>query len=278
MKPLYDDVSLRCSKLVTRSYSTSFSLGIRLLSQELHDPIYAIYGFVRLADEIVDTFHEFDKPVLLERFRKDTYLAVDEGISLNPILNSFQAAVRQYNIERELIDAFLHSMEMDLVDREYDQESFEKYILGSAEVVGLMCLRVFVNGDEEEYQKLKQPAMKLGSAFQKVNFLRDLKADYEKLGRSYFPHVNPERFDHMSKQEIEKDMEADFAEALDGIRRLPSKARFGVYLAYVYYTRLFEKIRNTEPMMILKERVRIPNTKKYSLMLGSYFKYRMNLL
>lgn len=278
MKALYDQVSLRCSKLVTRSYSTSFSLGIRLLSSELHDPIYAIYGFVRLADEIVDTFHDFDKSELLNRFREDTYRAIDERISLNPILNSFQEAVHRYNIERELIDAFLHSMEMDLDDREYDQKSFEEYILGSAEVVGLMCLRVFVDGDETEYQSLKAPAMKLGAAFQKVNFLRDLKSDYEKLGRSYFPQVNLERFDHMSKQEIEKDIEADFTDALDGIRQLPSKARFGVYLAYVYYTRLFEKIRNTEPMVILQERVRIPNTKKYGLMLGSYFKYRMNMM
>lgn len=278
MKALYDQVSLRCSKMVTRSYSTSFSLGIRLLSKDLHDPIYSIYGFVRFADEIVDSFHDFDKKDLLDRFKIDTYKAIEEGISLNPILNSFQEVVRKYNIERELIDAFLHSMEMDLVDRDYDQKSFEEYILGSAEVVGLMCLRVFLDGDEQEYQRLKQPAMKLGSAFQKVNFLRDLKADYQKLGRSYFPQVNLERFDHMSKKQIEEDIHADFAEALEGIKQLPRKARFGVYLAYVYYISLFEKIRNTEPMVILEERVRIPNTKKYGLMLGSYFKYRLNLL
>lgn len=275
---MYDQVSLRCSKMVTRSYSTSFSLGIRLLSKDLHDPIYSIYGFVRFADEIVDSFHDFDKKDLLDRFKIDTYKAIEEGISLNPILNSFQEVVRKYNIERELIDAFLHSMEMDLVDRDYDQKSFEEYILGSAEVVGLMCLRVFLDGDEQEYQRLKQPAMKLGSAFQKVNFLRDLKADYQKLGRSYFPQVNLERFDHMSKKQIEEDIHADFAEALEGIKQLPRKARFGVYLAYVYYISLFEKIRNTEPMVILEERVRIPNTKKYGLMLGSYFKYRLNLL
>ncbi len=278
MKALYDQVSLRCSKIVTRSYSTSFSMGIRLLSSELHDPIYAVYGFVRFADEIVDSFHDFDKKELLDRFRFETYQALEERISLNPILNSFQEVVNRYNIERELIDAFLHSMEMDLEDREYDQSSFEEYILGSAEVVGLMCLRVFLNGDEEEYQRLKAPAMKLGSAFQKVNFLRDLKADYEKLGRSYFPDVNLEMFDQMSKQEIEADIDADFKEALEGIKELPRKARFGVYLAYMYYTRLFEKIRNTEPMVIMQERVRIPNTKKYGLMVGTYFRYRMNLL
>ena len=278
MKALYDQVSLRCSKIVTRSYSTSFSMGIRLLSSELHDPIYAVYGFVRFADEIVDSFHDFDKKELLDRFRFETYQALEERISLNPILNSFQEVVNRYNIERELIDAFLHSMEMDLEDREYDQSSFEEYILGSAEVVGLMCLRVFLNGDEEEYQRLKAPAMKLGSAFQKVNFLRDLKADYEKLGRSYFPDVNLEMFDQMSKQEIEADIDADFKEALEGIKELPRKARFGVYLAYMYYTRLFEKIRNMEPMVIMQERVRIPNTKKYGLMVGTYFRYRMNLL
>ena len=278
MKALYDQVSLRCSKMVTRSYSTSFSLGIRLLSKELHDPIYALYGFVRLADEIVDTFHDFNKPLLLERFKSETYQALEDGISLNPILNSFQSVVNEYKIERELIDAFLYSMEMDLVDQEYDQEAFEKYILGSAEVVGLMCLRVFCEGNESQYQDLKAPAMKLGAAFQKVNFLRDLKADYEKLGRSYFPSVDLERFDEMSKQEIEADIAKDFADAYEGIKKLPKKARFGVYLAYVYYLRLFNKIQKTEPIRIMEERIRIPNTRKYSLMLGSYFRYRLNLM
>lgn len=278
MKALYDQVSLQSSKIVTRSYSTSFSLGIRLLSKDLHDPIYAIYGFVRLADEIVDTFHDFDKRALLQRFKEDTYTALDEGISLNPILHSFQAVVNEYKIELELIEAFLYSMEMDLVDQEYDQEAFEKYILGSAEVVGLMCLRVFCEGNEEQYQSLKAPAMKLGAAFQKVNFLRDLKADYEKLGRSYFPSVDLERFDLPSKRDIEADIEQDFAEAYEGIKRLPKKAKLGVYLAYVYYVRLFNKIQNTEPLTIMEERVRIPNSRKYSLMLGSYFRYRLNIL
>ncbi len=278
MKALYDQVSLRSSKIVTRSYSTSFSLGIRLLSKDLHDPIYAIYGFVRLADEIVDTFHDFDKRALLQRFKEDTYTALDEGISLNPILHSFQAVVNEYKIELELIEAFLYSMEMDLVDQEYDQEAFEKYILGSAEVVGLMCLRVFCEGNEEQYQSLKAPAMKLGAAFQKVNFLRDLKADYEKLGRSYFPSVDLERFDLPSKRDIEADIEQDFAEAYEGIKGLPKKAKLGVYLAYVYYVRLFNKIQNTEPLTIMEERVRIPNSRKYSLMLGSYFRYRLNIL
>ena len=217
MKALYDDVSLRCSKLVTRSYSTSFSLGIRLLSRELRDPVYAVYGFVRFADEIVDTFHEYDKCDLLQCFRQDTRRALNEKISLNPILHSFQEVVHRYNIEHGLIDAFLHSMEMDLAGRKYDQKRFEEYVFGSAEVVGLMCLRVFVDGDEAEYQRLKAPAMKLGAAFQKVNFLRDLKADYEHRGRSYFPKVDPKRFDHTSKQEIEADIDADFAEAVKGI-------------------------------------------------------------
>ncbi len=278
MKALYDDVSLRCSKLVTRSYSTSFSLGIRLLSRELRDPVYAVYGFVRFADEIVDTFHEYDKCDLLQCFRQDTRRALNEKISLNPILHSFQEVVHRYNIEHGLIDAFLHSMEMDLAGRKYDQKRFEEYVFGSAEVVGLMCLRVFVDGDEAEYQRLKAPAMKLGAAFQKVNFLRDLKADYEHRGRSYFPKVDPKRFDHTSKQEIEADIDADFAEAVKGIRQLSRKARLGVYLAYMYYTRLFGKIRNTEPMVIMQKRVRIPNTRKYGLMFGSYLKYRMNLL
>jgi phytoene/squalene synthetase len=276
MKEIYDNVSLRCSKLVTRSYSTSFSLGIRLLHRDLRAPIYSIYGFVRFADEIVDTFHQFDKKSLLNRFREDTYRAIEEGISLNPILNSFQEVVNQYGIERDVIDAFLHSMEMDLDKSEYDRAQYEKYILGSAEVVGLMCLSVYTEGDKEQYKELKHSAMKLGSAFQKVNFLRDLKADYESLGRTYFPNVDMNCFDEQCKAEIEKEIEEDFNEAYKGIVMLPNKAKLGVYLAYVYYTALFQKIKKSQPQVILNQRVRIPNQVKYGLILSSYFKYRLN--
>jgi phytoene/squalene synthetase len=276
MKEIYDNVSLRCSKLVTRSYSTSFSLGIRLLHRDLRAPIYSIYGFVRFADEIVDTFHQFDKKSLLDRFREDTYRAIEEGISLNPILNSFQEVVNRYGIERDVIDAFLHSMEMDLDKSEYDRAQYEKYILGSAEVVGLMCLSVYTEGDKEQYNELKHSAMKLGSAFQKVNFLRDLKADYESLGRTYFPDVDMNCFDEQCKAEIEQEIEEDFNEAYQGIVKLPNKAKLGVYLAYVYYTALFQKIKKSKPQVILSERVRIPNQVKYGLILSSYFKYRLN--
>jgi len=276
MKEIYDNVSLRCSKLVTRSYSTSFSLGIRLLHRDLRAPIYSIYGFVRFADEIVDTFHQYDKKNLLDRFREDTYRAIEDGISLNPILNSFQEVVNRYGIERDVIDAFLHSMEMDLDKSEYDRAQYEKYILGSAEVVGLMCLSVYTEGDKEQYNELKHSAMKLGSAFQKVNFLRDLKADYESLGRTYFPNVDMDCFDEQCKAEIEREIEEDFNEAYKGIVRLPNKAKLGVYLAYVYYTALFQKIKKSQPQVILSERVRIPNQVKYGLILSSYFKYRLN--
>ena len=210
MDPLYDKVTAKCSKLTTHSYSTSFSLGIHFLNKKFHEPIYGIYGFVRFADEIVDTFHHQDKKTLAEEFRKETYKAIERKISLNPILNSFQKAVNKYNIEEELYDTFLKSMEMDLKKTEYSQQGYEEYILGSAEVVGLMCLRVFVEGNESLYQELKPQAMKLGSAFQKINFLRDLKADYEELGRVYFPGVSMEEFNQQAKQEIETDIKKDF--------------------------------------------------------------------
>jgi phytoene synthase len=277
MKALFDEISIRSSRMVTRAYSTSFSLGIRLLHRDLRDPIYAIYGFVRFADEIVDTFHDFNKKQLLDEFRADTYRAIETGISLNPILNSFQQVVNRYHIERPVIDAFLHSMEMDLTDAEHDRASYEEYILGSAEVVGLMCLSVYTEGNKEQYEALKAPAMKLGSAFQKVNFLRDLHADFNHLGRTYFPGVDLNCFDEACKREIEAEIEADFKAAHEGILALPAKARFGVYLAYVYYLSLFRKIQNTSPEVVLQERIRIPNQRKYSLILSTYLRYRLNL-
>jgi len=278
MKELFDMISKKSSKLTTVTYSTSFSLGIRFFSRRYHDPIYAIYGFVRFADEIVDSFHGYDKARLLERFRTDTYLAIEEKISLNPILNNFQWVVNKYGIEKELIDLFLDSMEMDLKDISYDQEKFEKYILGSAEVVGLMCLRVFCEGDDEKYKKLKPPAMRLGSAFQKINFLRDLHADFEGLGRSYFPGIDLSKFDDETKQKIEDDIALDFADGLEGIKMLPRGARFGVYMAYVYFHKLFLKIKRTRSSRIMKERIRIPNRTKYKLLVTSYLKHQLNLL
>ncbi len=278
MKSIYDKISFKISKQVTNAYSTSFSLGIYMLSKKIHDPIYGIYGFVRLADEIVDTFHDFNKKELLDEFREDTYKAIEQKISLNPVLQAFQMAVNEFSIERELIDAFLYSMEMDLEQKEHDQESFEKYILGSAEVVGLMCLRVFCQGDEKQYQYLKPSAMKLGAAFQKINFLRDLKADFKEMGRSYFPGIDINTFTEESKRAIEADIDKDFKEAYIGIKQLPSNARFGVYTAYVYYYALFRKIQATPSSTILSERIRIPNNKKYQLLVGSYIKHSFNLL
>ena len=278
MKDLFDMISRKSSKLATVTYSTSFSLGIRFFSKKFHDPIYAIYGFVRFADEIVDSFHGYDKAKLLKRFKTDTYLAIEEGISLNPILNNFQWAVNTYKIENELIERFLHSMEMDLQEIDYDQPAFEEYILGSAEVVGLMCLRVFCEGDEEKYQQLKPSAMRLGSAFQKINFLRDLKADYKDLGRTYFPGVDLNRFTEETKKEIEDDIALDFADGLEGIRKLPKGARFGVYMAYVYFYKLFLKIKRTNSSKIMSERIRIPNRTKYKLLFTSYLRHQFNLL
>ena len=276
MKQLFDDVSIRCSQLVTRAYSTSFSIGILCLHRELRDPIHAIYGFVRLADEIVDSFHDYDKASLLSRFRDDCYRSLDERISLNPILNSFQATVNQFGIERSLIDQFLKSMEMDLVHKTYDDAQCEEYILGSAEVVGLMCLKVFVRGDLEQYEKLKAHAMSLGAAFQKVNFLRDLKADYVGLGRSYFPGVDLSSFDQASKDKVENDIAEDFKHAFAGIRQLPRSSRFGVYVAYAYYLTLFRKIRNTPSQEVMRTRIRIPDTQKATLLAYSYIKHQFN--
>jgi len=273
---LFSEVSLGCSKLTTSSYSTSFSLGIKLLNKQLHDPIYAIYGFVRFADEIVDTFHGHDKEYLLDKFEADTFEAIERGISLNPILHSYQLVVRKYNIDRELIQTFLNSMRMDLEQTEYSRQGFEEYILGSAEVVGLMCLKVFVNGDQEAYQSLKPAAMSLGSAFQKVNFLRDIKADLEDLGRTYFPGVDMSAFNHEDKLRIEAEIEKDFISALEGIRQLPPGARRGVYIAYVYYKKLFDKIKSTPADHLMKKRIRIHNGRKMTLMLDSLVRLSLN--
>jgi phytoene/squalene synthetase len=278
MKAIFDNVGHEMSMLTTKRYSTSFSLGIRFLAKDLHKPIYAIYGFVRFADEIVDSFHDFNKEELLSDFTSQTYEAIEKGISLNPILNSFQWAVNTYQIPKELIVAFLRSMEMDLNKTAYDQQNYEEYILGSAEVVGLMCLKVFVRGNDAEYQRLKKPAMKLGSAFQKINFLRDLRSDYHVLGRTYFPGVNLDEFNITVKQEIELDIAADFQAGYEGIKQLPKDARFGVYMAYIYYHKLFRKIQQTEAKIILNERIRIPDNKKYRLFVTSYLRHNLNLI
>jgi phytoene/squalene synthetase len=253
-------------------------LGISFLHKDLHKPIYSIYGFVRFADEIVDSFHGFDKQRLLSDFKEETYKSISEGISLNPILNSFQWVVNKYDIPHELIETFLNSMEMDLSDHVYDKSTYDKYILGSAEVVGLMCLKIFVEGNNSEYERLKPFAMKLGSAFQKINFLRDLKADYQELGRTYFPGINMDEFNATVKKEIEADIEVDFKLGLEGIKMLPHKARFGVYMAYKYYFKLFKKIKQTQAEVILTERVRIPNRRKFRILLTSFLRHNLNLL
>jgi phytoene/squalene synthetase len=280
MKNIFDNLSHEMSTLTTKKYSTSFSLGISFLKKDLQKPIYAVYGFVRFADEIVDSFHNYDKADLLADFKKQTYEAIDKGISLNPILNSLQWAVNKYNIPLDLIDTFLASMEMDLESEKatFDQGKYEQYILGSAEVVGLMCLKIFVRGDETAYEKLKDSAMKLGSAFQKINFLRDLKADYHELGRTYFPGINMDEFTSKVKKEIEEDIAKDFHEGYQGIIQLPKDARFGVYMAYIYYYKLFTKIKSTSAQTILNERVRIPNNKKYSLFVFSYLRHNLNMI
>jgi phytoene synthase len=278
MKAIFDNVSKKASKMVTRQYSTSFSLGIQFLNKDFHEPIYGIYGFVRFADEIVDSFHDFNKPVLLDEFTKETYLSIERGISLNPILNSFQKTVNDFGIEKELIDTFLKSMEMDLEKKDYTEEGYKEYILGSAEVVGLMCLRVFTEGNKELYDKLKPYAMSLGSAFQKINFLRDLNADYVGMGRIYFPNVNMQELNEETKAAIEKDIEADFDMGLQGIKMLPKKARLGVYVAYIYYRSLFNKIKKLKASNILEERIRIPNPQKVALFAGSYVRNSLNIL
>lgn len=280
MKHLFDTASADCSKLVTKKYSTSFSLAVKMLSPKIREAIYNIYGFVRFADEIVDTFHEYNKEELLDEFEADYYKALDRGISLNPILNSFQATVKKYNISDDLVQSFLKSMRTDLYKSSYNSlEDYESYIYGSADVVGLMCLKVFVNGDEERYNELKVPAMKLGSAFQKVNFLRDLKTDYEELNRSYFPNINFANLNQQSKEEIIKDIERDFYIAYhQGIMKLPVEAKFGVYMAYRYYKRLLKKLNRVPSSEIIETRVRISNPMKINLLARSYVKYKLNLI
>ena len=278
MKSLFDDISVKCSKLTTRTYSTSFTLGIYFLHNRLRNPIYSIYGFVRFADEIVDSFHGYNKKYLLDKFREDTYEAIEQRISLNPVLNAFQHVVHQYNIDVALIDIFLMSMEMDLEKQDYSKEKYEQYILGSAEVVGLMCLHVFTEGNKNMYKQLEPFAMKLGAAFQKVNFLRDIKADYQTLQRSYFPNVDMEQFTAQAKRQIENEIENDFKEALAGIKKLPPSSKGGVYLAYVYYKSLFNKIKSVPAERVLTERIRISNGGKLRLMINSLVYYKMNMV
>lgn len=278
MKALFDQVSIRCSRLTTRTYSTSFSLGILCLERPLRDPIYAIYGFVRLADEIVDSFHHYDRTRLLERFRRDTYRAIEERISLNPILNAYQETVHRYRIPLDLTDLFLGSMEMDLDRQTYDEGALRTYISGSAEAVGSMCLRVFCGADDRLYALLNAPAMRLGAAFQKVNFLRDLKTDLTGLGRAYFPGLEERRLSEERKAEIEESIARDFADAYAGIKRLPRAARLGVYVCYMYYLALFRKIRNTPAEKVLRTRIRIPNRHKATLLAFSFVKHQLNMI
>lgn len=268
---LFEQTTYQCSKTVTTNYSTSFSLGIKVLDKKYHNPIYAIYGFVRYADEIVDTFHNHDKEALLNEFKNDTYKAIDKKISLNPILHSFQDVVNTYHIGHGLIEAFFRSMEMDLGKTNYNDKQYNEYIYGSAEVVGLMCLCVFCSGDSKKYQELEAPARRLGAAFQKVNFLRDLKSDYAERGRVYFPGIDIELFDEKAKKEIEKDIISDFDSALAGIKKLPKGAASGVYLAYVYYLKLFAKIRSCPVSAILNQRIRIPDFVKFGILIRTYF-------
>lgn len=274
----FHKVSAQCSEITTRGYSTSFSSAIRLLHPDMRQPIYNIYGFVRFADEIVDSFHQYDKSSLLADFKNETYAALTRGISLNPILNSFQKTVDQYNIDHGLIDAFFHSMEMDLTQRVYDKDNFNEYVYGSAEVVGLMCLYVFCEGKKEVYEKLKASARALGAAFQKVNFLRDIKADYNSLSRMYFPGCDFNHFTATDKKQIEEDIFSDFKKAYAGIIKLPMKSRFGVYVAYKYYLSLFKKIKSLEPARVLEARIRIPDYKKAIIVLRAGVKNQLGLI
>jgi phytoene/squalene synthetase len=280
MKELFDNVSNNCSKLVTKKYSTSFSLAVNMLSPKIRTDIYNIYGFVRFADEIVDTFHDFDKEVLMTNFERDYYLAKEQGISLNPILHSFQQTVNRYKIPDQMVQAFLKSMKADLHKTEYQTKAeYDEYIYGSADVVGLMCLKVFVDGDEKKYEELKDAAMRLGSAFQKVNFLRDLKDDYEVLNRSYFPNVDLGQLNANSKQLIIDEIEADFDYAYtNGILKLPAEAKFGVYMAYRYYRRLLKKLKSVPSEKIMDTRIRISDPMKINLLARSYVKYKLNII
>ncbi len=279
MKELFDIVSNTCSRQVTNAYSTSFSLATKMLAPSIRQDIYNIYGFVRFADEIVDSFHDYDKATLFYRFEKDLELAISEKISLNPILNSFQHTAHKYNVDRELISSFMKSMKLDLSKSEYlTEEEYKDYIYGSADVVGLMCLKVFVKGNTEKYEELKSAAMSLGSAFQKVNFLRDLKEDFEGLSRTYFPNTNLNALDEISKKRIIEDIEEDFRKGYQGILSLPTEAKFGVFMAYRYYRKLLKKLANTPALEIKNSRIRVPNYQKFGLLTRSYVKYQLKLV
>lgn len=279
MKKLFDQVSENCSKIVTESYSTSFTLATKMLDRSIRQDIYNIYGFVRFADEIVDSFHDFNKEELLNLFELDLKKSIKDKISLNPILNSFQKTLNKYDIDYELVNSFLKSMKSDLNKKQYlSSEEFDEYVYGSADVVGLMCLKVFVKGNQKKYDNLKPYAMSLGSAFQKVNFLRDLKADHDGLNRSYFPNLNIDKFDEKSKTIILNEINKDFSHALKGIFLLPSSARFGVYTAYKYYLKLLNKLKNTNPLKIKSTRIRVPNYQKINVLARSYVRYRLNIL
>lgn len=278
MMNLFHEVSQDCSRIATEKYSTSFSSAIKLLHRDLRAPVFNVYGFVRFADEIVDTFHQHDKSLLLNEFKKATYEAIDRGVSLNPILHSFQLTVNQYGIDRQLIDAFLYSMELDLEKKNYDRAGYEQYIYGSAEVVGLMCLYIFCDGNKNLYEALKPYARSLGAAFQKVNFLRDLKADAEGLDRMYFPGCDFSNFTECDKSAIETDIQRDFDHAYEGILKLPVKARFGVYVAYKYYVSLFRKIKKMHPHRILENRIRIPDYGKMMILAKAGIRAQLNLL
>ena len=279
MKALFDQISFECSRNVTKAYSTSFASAVRMLAPSIRQDIYNIYGFVRFADEIVDTFHEYNKEALFGFFEDDLQKALDNKISLNPVLNSFQATVHKYAIPKSLIDAFMKSMKQDLYKKEYTTfDEYSDYIYGSADVVGLMCLKVFVKGIDAKYEELKNSAMRLGSAFQKVNFLRDLKADYEELNRTYFPNTDLNCLNEESKQQIIAEIEADFEAGFKGILKLPMEAKFGVYTAYVYYKKLLTKLKKTPSMEIKNTRIRVPDYEKVGLLANCYLKYRLNLL
>ncbi len=278
MVQLFHTTTQHCSRIVTENYSTSFSSAIRMLHKDLRQPIFNIYGFVRFADEIVDTFHEHDKSALLQQFKSETFDAIKRGISLNPVLNSFQLTVNEFNIDHHLIDAFFTSMEMDLNKKAYDSKTYKEYIYGSAEVVGLMCLYVFCGGKKEQYLQLEHSARSLGAAFQKVNFLRDIKADFSGLARVYFPGCDFNNFTEQEKNRIEEDIHHDFSQAYEGIRNLPLKARFGVYVAYKYYYSLFKKIKRMKPARVLEERIRIPNYRKALIIFRAGVKNQLRLI
>ena len=279
MKSIFDAVSQDCSRIITQTYSTSFSMATKMLSNSIRQDIYNIYGFVRLADEIVDSFHDYDKEALFVQFEADLESALINKISLNPILNSFQHTYHTYAIDKDMVDAFMNSMRQDLHKTIYHtDEEYKNYIYGSADVVGLMCLKVFVKGDDERYEALKQTAMALGSAFQKVNFLRDLKADHDELNRTYFPSTDLNNLDEVSKKAIIDDIEKDFAEGLSGIKQLPLEAKFGVFMAYRYYNQLLIKLKTTPALEIKSTRIRVPDYKKVELLTRSYVKYQLNLL